>query len=100
MNYIDEIALDIYERTEGPGKPDAEEMVLYRMYALLSLAKGTETTTKDVHDAWAAWCAKDRPNHPSLIPFEELSGDVQELDIPYLIAIQDSSHAAMKGARR
>lgn len=62
---------------------------LARLYVLLILAKGGETTRKDVHDAWALWRNTTRPDHPALIEFDELTPEVQELDQKYLTAIWD-----------
>ena len=63
---------------------------LVRLYALLALVKGDRTTLADVHDAWAVWRDQTRPDHPSIVPFADLTVEVQELDRPYAVAI----HAA------
>jgi len=89
MNYIDEIARAIFRRTEQTeDAPAADEMALYRIYAVLALTTGTETTNEHVHDAWAAWRAATKPDHRSLVPFDRLTADVQELDAPYRDAIR------------
>ena len=62
---------------------------LLRMYALLVLTTGTETTLENVHDAWSTWRDATRPDHPSLVPFAELAPDVQELDRKYADAIRE-----------
>jgi hypothetical protein len=87
MNYIDRLACDIYAINDS-GEPNAEDMVLYRIYAVLALAKGVETTAKDVHDAWSAWQAGIFPEHRSLIPFDELPIHTQLLDDDYVDAIR------------
>lgn len=95
MNYLDRIALDIFNHGRSPHlqeQPTADELPLYRIYAVLCLAKGRGTTLKDVHDAWAAWRATARPDHHSLIPFAELRPEVQDLDMPY----RDAIHAAAR----
>jgi hypothetical protein len=84
MNYIDQIATDIQQRVGGHGEP----LGLYRIYAVLALVKGPHTTNEDVHNAWAAWMAGQNPAHHSLILFEDLHPDVQQLDLPYTNAIQ------------
>ncbi len=61
---------------------------LCRLYAQLALVKGEKTSLEDVHDAWALWRLRTRPDHPSIVPFEELSPEVQELDWPYADAIR------------
>lgn len=63
---------------------------LLELYVLLALVKGRETTLQDVHNAWSVWTAELRPNHRSLIPFDDLTAEVQELDRKYMDAI----HAA------
>jgi hypothetical protein len=67
--------------------PDLEPDLI-RLYALLALVKGEQTTLADVHDAWAIWCDQTCPGHRSLVPFDELAPEVQELDRPYMTAIR------------
>lgn len=86
MNYIDEIARAIYART-ADDEPDESDMRLYRIYAVLASAVGEGVTEAMVHDAWSAWMADDKPEHRSLVPFEELTPDVRDLDLPYRLAI-------------
>jgi len=69
--------------------PGCDENLL-DLYALLALVKGTKTTLEDVHDAWSVWRALGNPTHKSLIPFDQLTPEVQELDRKYMNAI----HAA------
>lgn len=102
MNYIDELAVTIYRQADphtqprSKAKPPKQDMPLYRMYALLALAKGEATTAEDVHDAWSGWMAGLNPKHRNLIPFDELAAGVQRLDEPYVEAI----HAAAREMRR
>ena len=86
MNYINKLAVLIGKRCDT--KFEGEYTKLLRIYALLCLAKGAETTNEDVHDAWSAWRAETDPNHKSLIPFKDLEEDVQKLDTPYRDAIR------------
>lgn len=65
--------------------PDLDFELLV-LYALLALTRGTDTTLEDVHDAWSLWRMTARPDHRSLVPFAELSPEVQELDRPYMEA--------------
>jgi hypothetical protein len=74
---------DHTDRAELPGL----DPVLANLYALLALTKGEETSLEDVHDAWAVWTATTRGVHRSLIPFAELSPEVQELDRKYVDGI-------------
>lgn len=64
---------------------------LAQLYALLALTLGADTTLCDVHEAWAVWRNASNPRHPSLVPFDELSADVQELDREYMIAIHKAA---------
>jgi hypothetical protein len=81
MTYIQD-ALEVLNGT-CPGL-DPE---LAQLYALLALTRGTRTSLQDVHDAWAVWRCGTRPDHPSLVPFDQLTPEVQELDRPYMDAI-------------
>ena len=89
-NYIDVIAADIFTRAHGGGVATGGptgDIPLYRLYAVLALAKGEATTASDVHDAWCAWMLTVHPDHQSLRPFAELTTDVQRMDDLYLGAI-------------
>jgi predicted RNA-binding protein associated with RNAse of E/G family len=77
MNYIEDMLYDLSE--ELPGLPNE----LLDLYGLLVAVKGNRVTLKDVHDAWAIWKNRIRPDHKSLIPFDKLTTDVQELDRKY-----------------
>jgi hypothetical protein len=81
INYIHDLTQRLNEACPGL-EPD-----LLRLYVLLALAKGPHTTLEDVHDAWSIWRDQTRPDHPSLVPFNELAVEVQELDRPYRDAI-------------
>lgn len=81
-NYLDTVAADIGALV--PGCPPS----LLRLYAVLALTKGTGVTLEDVHHAWAAWRTETQPGHRSLVPFRDLSPEVQELDRPYMEAIR------------
>lgn len=79
--YIDKAAELVAERTQ------LNNGDLVHLYTLLVLTKGTDITLKDVHDAWAVftnfqpkteWCRGHE--HPSIIPFEELTYEEQEKD--------------------
>ena len=90
MTYIDRIACAIWVHCSDPGDPlnmPGNDAPLYRIYAVLALAKGQQTTLDDVHDAWSAWCVSDRPYHLAIIPFNELTNDQKEQDRRYMDAI-------------
>ena len=90
MNYLDRRAETIF----GYLFPDSqfmEDRTLYRLYALLSYVKGKETTMSDVHDAWVAWKSIEAPNHRFNVPFDQLSGVIQEYDRVFMEAIHACS---------
>ena len=91
MNYIDALASEIESNLAEGDRPDRREQELYRLYALLVLVKGTEVSLGDVHQAWSVWMVGDNPEHPALVPFDELSTEQQHQDSPYAVAIRKAS---------
>ena len=87
MKYIDKVAADIGKNC-GMTFAEPQERRLLRIYAVLCLAKGARTTSKDVHDAWSAWRVETDPDHRSLVPFKELSAEIQAYDDMYRDAIR------------
>ena len=88
ISYIERIARAI--EAVQPAKPHEEyNEYLYLMYALLALAKGVDTTSEDVHNAWAAWKAGLGEEHECLVPFDELPPEVQAKDDLYRDAIRE-----------
>jgi hypothetical protein len=81
MTYIDTTRATLEARCPG------EDPALLDLYLLLALIKGDKVTLADVHDAWAIWRSRTRADHPSIVPFGNLSTDVQALDQPYADAI-------------
>lgn len=69
------------------------ESDLADLYALLALTKGTTTTLQDVHDAWSLWRNTTNPGHRSLVPFNELTDEVQEMDREYMDAIHKAARS-------
>jgi hypothetical protein len=103
-SYIEQVAGWVWEKTGGEGPYPEDEAALWLGYAVLVLAKGKRVTSEDVHNAWSAWAAMRYDSHPSLIPFDELSVEVQHLDDSYRDAIRSLAtsgsavwHPAMKG---
>jgi hypothetical protein len=88
LSYIDEVAAEIRGVLLPDLIPSGDTSMLFRVYAVLALAKGDSVVLEDVHDAWAAWMSGRDPNHRSLIPFAELPAEVQSADRPYLDAIR------------
>ena len=88
MNYVDELAAAIRAQLPADRWPDEGAEALTRLYALLALAKGTEVSAEDVHDAWAVWKAGTDPGHESLRAFDELDEATRRRDEPYAEAIR------------
>lgn len=87
MSYLDELAMRI--RSELPESSRGETAVdLFRLYAVLALAKGDGVQASDVHNAWVAWMQERDPDHGALRPFEELDKETQAADCPYVVAIR------------
>jgi hypothetical protein len=84
MNYV------VRARAALARKIDVEDDLL-DLYTLLVLVSGTRTKLSDVHDAWATWRTKTKPDHDSLVPFSDLSADVQERDRKYVDAIRQTA---------
>lgn len=70
--------------------PDLPQDLL-DLYTLLALVNGEACTLEDVHDAWAIWRNNTNSKHKSLIPFDELTIEVQELDRKYMEAIHQAA---------
>lgn len=96
MSYVDDLAEAIARRVPSNVMPGGDTASLFRLYAVLALAKGDGVTLEDVHDAWAAWMSGQDPQHPSLKRFGELPPDVQAADQPYVDAIQAVARAQVQ----
>ena len=88
MNYLDDIASRIRAAVSPSDLPDDDTRDLFRLYALLMLAKGTGVDAADVHNAWVAWMAGREPTHQALLPFDALPAEVAAQDAPYVEAIR------------
>lgn len=84
-NYVQRISGDLADLL-----PDCDAHLI-GLYTLLALARGPATTLEDVHDAWAIWRNTTNPAHKSLVPFDALSRDVQEMDRKYMEAIHKAA---------
>lgn len=91
MNYLDELAERIKANVPSAALPEGDTRPLFLTYAVLALAKGEQVTSRDVHNAWAAFMAQQDPEHESLVPFEELDSDTRDEDTPYVIAIREAA---------
>jgi hypothetical protein len=88
LTYVDEIAKQIQEAVPPTLLPAGDTAALFRLYALLAMAKGIDVELEDVHDAWSAWMSAQDPNHRSLRPLGELEPEVRDADRPFLEAIR------------
>lgn len=88
MNYLDTLATAIRQEVTPDALPAGDTTLLFRLYAVLALAKGTEVTGEDVHNAWAAWMSEKEPTHESIKPYSELVQDVQREDQSFVDAIR------------
>jgi hypothetical protein len=89
VNYLDKIAAEVQRAADPKASPPDEDLPLYRLYAVLLLAKGKEVTLEDVHNAWAAWASDHDPESRHILPFKELSLHVQRKDQIYVDAIHE-----------
>lgn len=97
--YIDEVAGAIRRQVPVEQFPNAEGVDdLFRLYGLLALTKGTETTAEDVHDAWAVWMVQRGEAHRSVRPFAQLDGETQDEDRPFVEAIHAACREGLPGA--
>lgn len=83
-NYIEQV------RAELASRIDVEEDLL-DLYTLLAVARGWSVTLEEVHDAWAVWRNKTNPTHQSLVVFDLLSEETQDLDREYADAIRETA---------
>ena len=88
MNYLEDVADAIRSGVPSELLPDLDTTDLFRIYAVLALAKGEGVALEDVHNAWSAWMSGQDPRHQAIRPLAELSADVQAADEPYLEAIR------------
>ncbi len=87
MSYMSGYVESIIDKT---GLESEDELTLVILYALLAKTKQATVTAEDVHDAWSLWTEYGRNNkgHHSLIPFNELETEIQNMDDEYVDAIQ------------
>ena len=70
---------------------------LERLYVLLVLTRGEQTTLRDVHDARAVWRIQSNTQHKSRVRFEDLTPEMQGVLRIYMQAIRDTSVRLNKG---
>jgi len=84
MNYVQKVVKLLDEELKMSST--AYEGLL-KVYALLVFTVGEDCTNEHIHDAWSLWQNKTLRKHHSLIPFNELTKEVQDLDEPYRQAV-------------
>lgn len=82
MTYVEDSKTLLKKELPGLDGP------LLDLYVLLALTTGEDTTLEHVHDAWSVWQSGIKPDHRSIVPFVELTVEVQELDRKYAEAIR------------
>lgn len=87
MSYVQQAREVLLAKYPDEDRPER----LIDLYTLLVLTRGERCTMEDVHDAWGIWTAADRPEHDSLVPFGDLTPEIQAYDRPYLDAIQQAA---------
>ena len=94
MTYLRQIADEIRLRIGDAEFTDYDAAPLFDLYAVLALAKGVDTTARDVHDVWVAWMLARGTSHPAMVPYDELSPEVQAADEPFAEAIRAVARSA------
>lgn len=100
VNYIDRIAQQIREHVPRQYLPSNDADALFRIYAVLLLAKGDLVSAADVHNAWSAWMAGCEADHESLVPLEQLPSEAVEQDVPFVKAIRAVARAQSDGEEK
>lgn len=95
-NYIEEVSALIRDKIDPNKLPGKGLDQLFASYALLALSKGASVTNEDVHDAWSAWATQYDPTNESIVPFDELTPDVQAEDTIFRNAIREVAQALLK----
>ncbi|OLZ68620.1 hypothetical protein AV521_21075 [Streptomyces sp. IMTB 2501] len=97
MTYLDSLAALIRSCLPPHAKPPAYSDGLFRLYAVLLLAKGDQVTDEDVHNAWCAWMQTVNSDHKALIPFSDLDPATRAADTPYTEAIHAATRRVARG---
>lgn len=89
VTYVEKAREALVEQLPGLAREDRSSLL--DLYTVLVLIRGESTTLEHVHDAWSVWMSRTRPDHRSIIPFDELTTEVQEMDRKYAEAIQEAA---------
>lgn len=68
-----------------------DEQPLLDLYTLLVLTVGERCRCADIHNAWTIACQRTRPEHASLVPFDQLSPEVRAYDVKFRDAVRIAS---------
>lgn len=98
MSYLDGVADEIRGAVRQDALPDEDTTDLFRLYAVLLLAKGDAVTREDVHNAWVAWMLARGEDHESLVPFSDLDPPTQVEDGPFVVAIREVARSRQERA--
>lgn len=99
--YLDDIAAVVRSFVPDERIPPGDADSLFRLYAVILQAKGLDVTEADVHDAWAAWMATQKPDHAALLPYSELDPEIREQDRVFAGAIRSAAEEmGVAGASR
>jgi hypothetical protein len=74
MTYLDTLAEEIRRAVPSDALPGEDTSSLFRIYAVLLLAKGGAVTREDVHNAWVAWMLE--------------RAETQAEDSPFMVAVR------------
>jgi hypothetical protein len=88
MTYLDTLAEEIRAAVRPDALPPDDASGLFRMYAVLLLAKRDAVTRADIHNAWVAWMLDRGELHASMVPFRELPEETQQEDSPFVLAVR------------
>src|SRR5947209_13516509 len=91
LSYLDDIAAEIERRVDPRVLPGGETRELFRLYAVLALAKGPAVQAADIHDAWVAWQLGRDADHPSIKPFDRLDPETRPADEPFVKAVREAA---------
>ena len=97
MSYLDQTAHAIKRQVDYRLIPP-DSGTLFVLYAVLAHTKGESVTSEDVHTAWTAWMDLKGEEHPSKVPFDQLSSQARAEDQPFVDAIRATARGGLPGA--
>ncbi|MFK4037015.1 hypothetical protein ACI2LC_14580 [Nonomuraea wenchangensis] len=91
MTYLDDDAALVRRMLADTAQPPSDAELLFLLYGVLLRVKGDKVSASDVHDAWTVWMQVRNPNHPALLPYDELDLETRMQDLPYMQAIRQAA---------